>query len=146
MRTLYLVQEINWNYDDQWFYEDGETPRKAFADRAAAEAFRAAQENVQREKLIAVPLTDKYEEWSGNLVVTFGGVREVSSLPADELDNRLAALGVPPLPKGYGAKDWNNSWWRALWETRPTVTERDPVWRLFDKVRFYEIVEVEAEV
>ena len=43
MRMLYLVQQVHWAYDDQWFYEDGAMPTKAFVRREDAEACSAGK-------------------------------------------------------------------------------------------------------
>ncbi len=144
MRTLYLVQEINWAYDDQWHYEDGAIPRKAFASRDDAEAFRLLRENDSRESIVA----DEDEGyWSCNLEETFGSFGALTTLGDDEIDRRLLTLGLPEyVSESDAGPDGNSGWWRNLWAAVDTSEKRDAVWQLFDKVRFHEVVEVEAEL
>ena len=145
MRTLYLVQEVNWVYDDQWYYEDGAIPRKAFASRADAEAYRLSRESESRESIAAADEEKGY--WSQNLEETFGSFDALTTLGEDELDLRLRALGLPEYTLGGNAGPGGNSgWWRNLWAATGMPEKRDAVWQLFDKVRFHEVVEVEAEL
>lgn len=128
MRTLYLVQQIHWTYDDQWHYADGAIPQKAFVSRDAAEAMRAEKENAARDALVAEDPGDDYGYWSQNLDETFGSYDHITSLPSEEMDKRLGVLGLPPyVHDGNAQTDWNNGWWRNLWATATTPEIREVI-------------------
>jgi hypothetical protein len=150
---LYIVQQIHWQYDDQWFVTEYDTALKAFTTYERAEAYRLELEREARRELVAIPVGEGW--WSADLGMTFGGWSEMSSLTEEELTQRVADLGLPPLPdedeiemmgvapdddRDY-APDSAPLWWKNSWETLGEA-RADELWNLFDKIRFFEIESV----
>jgi hypothetical protein len=140
----WIVQQIQWKYTDEWFVPEGDQPVKAFLSRERAEEERVRLDAEARREVLA-------GEWgiddTSNLGMTFGLLPEMTSLPVDELERRLAALGLPPFPQdAYGngsyPDHYNEKWWQDAWATVGEA-RADELWGLFDKLRFAEIVEVD---
>jgi hypothetical protein len=141
MSTAFVVQEIGWNYNDEYFYRgsDGETddrPVRAFRTREGAEAHRRALE-ADREGMEQL---NPFE---------FGqSLAAVTSLTSRELARRLTALGLEPPDiepdEDDGGEEWLGwfEWWQDAGE-QLTAEQNAQVWNLLDRIRFYEVLEVE---
>lgn len=142
---VYVVVRIGWRVDVQganftWFVPDwrevdyGEdrrlVPAAAFADRAAAEAHSRALE------LEAARLFNPF--WQ---IMPF---QSLTHLPEPDFRHRLAALVAPvPLdPLTVDPRPGWHDWWD---EHMPTWSDETlaAVWALFDRVRFYEVLELD---
>jgi hypothetical protein len=114
----YAIRRLNW--------------RRAFADRAAAEA------KVRELESEAARLFNPF--WM------ICPTDSLTSLPPTEFVGKLVEL-VGPLPLQTITND-NRRPWREWWDEYaspwPDETLAE-VWELFDRVRFYAILEVEAE-
>lgn len=135
-RTVYIVQRVEWGYDDNWFYPEGDTPIKAFRSREGAEAHRREREAIQRRE-IKEP-SDEYG-WKRNLTWNFGPLGEISSLTEAELNDRVRGLGLPEM-----TMDDEEAWWETIWDTM-TPEQEDAFWQLFDRLQFFTVVEVELD-
>ena len=109
-------------------------PEALFAERFDAERDRTARELTARELLNPFWLFD-------------GELKFLTSLPDAEFRDRLRALGLtPPLP--YAAHFGEMTDWWLWWDTESanwTAEQRTAIWDLLDKVRLFEVVEVELE-
>jgi hypothetical protein len=149
MHTLYIVQKANWAYNDEWAYAEGSTPLKAFLSREAAEAHRQECEAAARFALChpdrrLYPNRDE----NANPVAEYGGFTVLTSLTYNELLDRLHEIGVLKLsdaatsPHYYENLLFSDSWWGKLFHTTsPEMQEK--LWEIFDKLRFFEIVEAD---
>ena len=127
----YIVQRIGWNYNDEYFYrgegEEDDVPVKAFRDRARAEAHLRQLHD------------EEAADWVGLNPFEFGRrLADVTSLSGAELAARVQALGFPPpqvndeIGEGYVWFEW---WNEAM---------GDAVWQLLDRIRFFEIIEIDV--
>lgn len=135
-QTAYIVQRIDWGYDDEWFYPDGDTPIKAFGSWERAEHHRREQETIQRRAL--QESSDNF--WGKNLTWTFGSLEEISSLSEAEFKDRLRTLDIPQ-PEHLMDDE---AWWNTVWE-KMTQEQEEAFWQLFDRLHFFTVVEVELD-
>lgn len=157
-RKAYIVQRLHWEYNDNWYDVRGDDVVRAFEVWEGAELLRMELEDEARRTEIGAHSPASFA----------GGTARASSLTDDELRERLEAWRLPLPPEGDAFHD--GDWWRsvialvsdraapAFWQrfdaAAMTDEERerairvgpDDVWDLFDKVRFYEVVEVEVGV
>jgi len=141
---VYVVARVAWDVDagsrvvgidrrDAAGEDRRFVPVAAFADRAAAEAYVRARE------LEAARVFNPFE--------MLGSTSALTSLPPDEFARRLSALVGPPPDApldAYGRlKHWR-SWWDDHQPAWPDDTLA-AVWELLDAVRFYDVLEVDAE-
>ena len=146
-QPLYIVQRIEWNYSDEWFYQDGDTPLKAFADRDAAERFRQEKENAARAELLENPAAED-GVWNANIGATFGDWESMSSLTQDEFRQRAREIVLRDFPSQQvngqrWVETWDSDWWRDAWAAlSPDRTAL--LWNLLDRLRFFEIVEIDG--
>jgi hypothetical protein len=120
-RTVYVVQQLYWEYNDNWHDLKDDEPLRAFTDPELAEVYRLEREEAARVV-------------QGNPLRLAGGSR-ASSLTEEQLVDRLASLGLDPPP----ALDfWDDDWWNELQQRSVRVFHQ--VWDLFDRVRFHEVV------
>jgi hypothetical protein len=126
-KVLFMVAGAYWKYNDEYHYRetDGLTPYKAFRTREAAEEERADMEEFAREEMDLHPfqingLCD-WQAWS--------------SLPQAEAVKRVEALGLVAPGSGWGDTLGWEDWWD---ETEMTLSQREAVWDLLDKIRFWE--------
>ncbi len=104
-------------------------PEVVLFDRAAAERERERRELAVREMLNPF--------W-------FGPIRELSSRDATAVHARLRELGSFPVPLSYADVDDWVAWWdreSANW----TAEQRTAVWDMLDKIRLFEVIEIEVE-
>jgi hypothetical protein len=132
-RKVYVVQRLSWQDNDNWHDVGDDEPVRAFTDPELAEVYRRELEEPARQ-------------WRGNPCRLAGGLWHCTSLSEAELLARLGELGVepPPADAGGGPPPYDfgdHEWWDNLWESRPSVWHQ--VWDLFDRARFYEVVEVD---
>ena len=81
MRTVYIVQEIGWEYNDEYLETRQETPVKAFASREGAEAYRKQCETEKRNRIRAADFAkQEFEDYGFNLTNTFGRLENITSL------------------------------------------------------------------
>ena len=134
-RKVYIVQRLDWEYNDYYFDLKNDEPVKAFTYRDYAEFYR---DELEKEA--------NWRYW--NPCDFMKGLERATSLSEDELLSRLRELGVPepPMSEDGLVRDWlDYEWWEDAIER---MRQWDPalLWKLFDKVRFYEVVEVELPV
>jgi hypothetical protein len=131
-QRVYVVQQINWEYNDEYYSPGLPEPVRAFRDRGRAEAYRQEQEvKARRSALCDNPFT---YTWSYELP-------DISSLTEEEVLARVRQANWP-VPDGppYAWSDWYDTMQAMLPES-----ERCRLYDLFDRVRFYEIVEMDLE-
>lgn len=140
--TVYIVQELHWEYNDEGFDMTCDTPLKAFVSRADAEAFCGAQERLARQAYEA----QAEGRWS-RLVRIFGGVLTDRTEQEQTQWYRERQLPEPPA-------DWDGSeyrigprpdWEEAFHEALAGKDEAALFWDFANRVRFYEVVAVEVE-
>jgi hypothetical protein len=147
--TLYLVQQVLWQPDEEEIEEDfwegldpGDVrwlqcpnsdegkPVKLFRDAVTAEKFRAEREAEVRAKR--------------NPFCHAKDLEEQTSMPAGVFHDWLVDAGLaPPHPSPRPGADWP-AWWD---EEMPKMTreQRARVWQALDKVRFFVVVLLETE-
>lgn len=160
-KKIYVVQETQWGYTDEWHYADGNNPVKAFLSREMAEQHCRERENAARIGL----MTSGNYSWGHNLIVTFGAWDKITSLTLPEFKTQIQAFRLPELPlypdlpmyEDGSYEDthssmeydsvytdfWGHGWWEKAWATL-SEEQVDAFWSLFDRLHFYEVVEVEV--
>jgi hypothetical protein len=136
-RPVYVVQQLHWEYNDNWYDIRTDEPIKAFRDRDSAELHRLELEEKVRDG-----------GYPSNPCEYAGGLAQASSLTEEQVVARLQEWGVPPPPRttdGRAQADfYDDAWWLGLRE-RLSRRQFFDVWDLFDKVRFYEVVEINLD-
>jgi hypothetical protein len=134
-RKVYVVQQLHWEYNDNWHDIQTDEPIKGFRDRDAAE-------------LHCMELEEKVRDggYPNNPCDYAGGLARASSLSEEKLLSRLLEWGVPLPPETSEGGSvhrafHDDTWWESI---RETLSRRQffNVWELFDKVRFYEVAEI----
>jgi hypothetical protein len=134
-KTVYVVQEMNWEYNDEYHFPAGE-PVKAFRDRDRAEAYRRELEQAPRVQDCL------------SFLLNYAGAYQfddplprMTSLSQAELLERIDGADLPA-PQGppYSWADWYEITWGGL-----EPKERHRLYDIFDRVRFYQIVEMDLE-
>jgi hypothetical protein len=133
---VFVVQKYQWEYSDEYYYhEDTGAAIKTFRDRAKAEAYRMELERECRDGINPFEMND----------LDLGAQ---TSLGGGELCRRLHAAGIEP-PEGVGQDDDGYveffEWWCDVADEL-TLEQRNVVWDLCDRARFYDVVETEVEV
>jgi hypothetical protein len=149
----YVVQRVEWRYVDRSLplerAEGAGAPVKVFADRKEAEAYCR---KVQRKERRAV---NPFAYGS-----SFPGLDDFTSMPTDEFIASLEHSGIrPPTGQLQQWQQWQtgpaigefdqesyDSWW-GWWRDSAASWDRkllDRVWDRLDKVRLFEVVEVEG--
>jgi hypothetical protein len=141
-KTVYIVQEFGWEYNDEYFEIILDTPIKAFSTREQAETQKQILEREARE------------DWdSGGFGLSFPTFEStynqenpfsaLTSLTRNEFSERIHALGLPALQFGEYEVFEENALWEAV---RKLPKEKyHAFFDLLDGVNFYEIVEMEME-
>jgi hypothetical protein len=158
----YVVQRVPWQYVDRSEpMRDPEPggagfPLKVFSDRAAAEAYRRPLEREARQG--ENPFN--YGRYPGG---SFPSLADHTSMPTGEFIAWLEAEGLePPAGQRQAWLAWEaqkqshpgrydegsyKAWWEWWHENsgRWPAEQRERVWDRLDRVRFYDVVEVDAE-
>lgn len=120
----YVVLKLEWLYNDNWVEMDNEIPLKAFLSCDEAE-YHCLELTLKAQEGIARP------SW-------YGGIEAAAyNLTLPEFCERVRAAGLPEYPPDGDDSDWEESL---------TPVQREWLWEQLDRVRFYEVVEVEVEV
>ncbi len=130
--TVYLVQRLNWEYGDDFYYrnEAQDAPMRTFRDRARAEALRRDLE---------------WQHVRDSQINPFGYVdaslEERSSLPRDQLLARLREAGLQPEGEVDEAR-------MDLWSQYDALPDeqRRLVWDAVDRFRFFQVVEMSVDL
>jgi hypothetical protein len=138
--TVYLVQRLHWQFNDSTYDFKRHEPVRAFRTRERAEAHRRELESEARRE------AEEFDSsrGPGKFEMPFD---PPSSLSEEELVARLAEMGLGPPEERYpGAPtiyDWSDrDWWEGCLAHLPDE-QHDRLWDLFDRQRFYEVVELE---
>lgn len=158
---VYVVQKLHWEYADRAVpYHEPDTPgaglpQRAFADRARAEAScRARNLAARAEAGNPFPFGRRWGH-------SFPSLHDYTSTPTGEFFDWLAREGIePPAGQREAWEAWRqkpesarqfeqrsyDAWW-GWWNDAPgwTAERRAKVWEKLDRVRFYEVIEVDAE-
>ena len=152
---VYLVQSRNWQEnefdEDGNFYENGGpgegTPVKLFADYAAAEAFARRKELEVRDgtnpfRFSAFGRPESGYPFRDNGFE--GRLGSATSMDEPVLRDWLLDAGLTPPPPATRKKpvDWAG-WWDENVDEMSDL-QRAKVWEALDKVRFFEVVELEG--
>jgi hypothetical protein len=139
-KTVYIVQRIGWEYDDNFFYPVYTEPVKAFVARESAEAQRKILERQAREEWfdasrIPPEFDDRHngEDWNKHYT-------KLTALTFSDFCERLKLLGVEP------PTDENDFSSYAFWggiAKLPSETYH-AVYDLLDGLNFYEIIALEV--
>lgn len=127
-RTVYVVQRLHWEYNDNWYDYSHSEPLRAYADREYAELMRD-----EAELQAQIP-TD-------SLIGFVGGFENATSLAPETILAFLRARGAPEPPlAGDTQWNWNDEeWWLAVREQLD-----DQGWiefrNHFDRARFFTVV------
>lgn len=139
---LYIVQQVNWHYNDMWFVldkEEGRRPLKAFRSREKAERYC-------EDMLI--------EFWTefDSLYHAIESPEHGSSLSEAEVHRRIQELvGWEPTepfetedPFYYPWADEGEYWWGGVFKALPRDVQV-AVCNVFDKVKPFVVLEVEPD-
>jgi hypothetical protein len=135
--SVFLVHQIEWMYDDEWYYradeeESDEEKReinpsvKAFLSREKAEAYAKQLDRNERKKWEPHYLMGDMDSWD-----------RISSLSEEEVLQRIEELGLEPPNDVYEIPEW--------WDPKMPKELSHQVWDLFDRLRFYEVLESKVD-
>jgi hypothetical protein len=137
VKTVYVVQAMNWEYNDEYHDPAGEgEPVKAFKDRERAEAYRRELEQDPRVHSCL------------SFLFTYAGayqfeepLRRLTSLSEAELLERIGGANLPvPKEPRLSWQEWYELNWGGL-----EPNERHRLYDLFDRASFYQVVEMDLE-
>jgi hypothetical protein len=130
--TVYVVQRLSWEYGDDFYYRrpEEDAPMKSFLDRKKAELHRRELEweYVRVAKINPFAYVDL-------------ALEDRSSLPMPVFLARLREAGIESAGEGDEARF---DFWEQ-YEKLPDANKRQ-VWLATDRVRFYELLELEVDV
>jgi hypothetical protein len=134
-KTVYVVQRLTWQYNDNWYDLGNDEPLRAFRDRGRAEAYRWELEQAARNE-------------AHSPCRVGGPLGRCTTLSQEELLQQLRRFGVGAptgaVPSEYDHPIFHNrAWWDDLRENAATLFHR--VWDLFNLVRFFDVLEVETD-
>ena len=138
-KVVYVVQQINWRFNDMWYYRDDDGgpvgwPTHAFTTRDKAERHRRDKEREARAGENPFGYGEKLSELSTTH-------RDDASLAALVRELGLAApRGVDE--RGYfSLQNWED-WWD--WQKKGmTAQQAERIWEAMDRVTFFEIVQLQ---
>jgi hypothetical protein len=131
-RTVYVVQQVHWEYNDGYYDPSHDEVVRAFVSRERAELLRAELE-AQEER-----------EYNRNVIRFAGGLALASTHTEAEIVEFLRRHNAP-LPPEPDRPDleryrwWHDEWWDQVWEILDDAA-RIEFREMFDKVRFFEVV------
>ena len=151
---LYLIADINWEYNDNWYDPNDSQPVKVFKDRDYAILYMQEMERERRESI-------------GHPLNFAGPLSGSTSLSEADLIERIKELYLP-LPKYDDNEKYYDfwDWWdvvqehldpnnidtyartqlicKAPYEKQEWLVKitMEDVWALFDKLRFYRLIEI----
>jgi hypothetical protein len=136
---LYVIQRIDWHYNDEQMIPGTLNLLKAFRSKERAEA--------HRQELEAQARADTDRHWNYVMDFLFGdGLDAVTTLKEEQLLAHIARFGIEPPPKDGPQCRWNHYyWWEELRDRLDVETLRrflEP----FDRRQYYQVVETEMEV
>jgi hypothetical protein len=157
-RPRYVVKEIHWLYNDEWYEPDTETNDRAYLMREKAEARRDELEAERRRQLLAAPYPPAYDDPAYDdpayhdderhlTLYLFAGEGVNTSLSDPELSDRLIALGLLDEPDrvkkdgSYESPFYDPDWWVNAFATLGP-DRADELWALLDGIRFYKVEEL----
>jgi hypothetical protein len=129
---VYVVQQLSWEYGDDFYYRrpEEDAPMKSFLDRGKAEAHRRELEwqHVREAKINPFGYVDL-------------ALEDRSSLPLPQFLARLREAGIDTSGDGEEAR-------YDFWEQYDQLPEENKrlVWLATDRVRFFELLELEVEL
>ncbi len=128
-RKAYVIQRVGWEYNDEYYSRSGEDESiKAFTDRTKAEQY----------------LLTKGATLAGSPLEHGFTLSAWSTLSEVQFNNLLQDLGIPPRGNGRrGLEGWYDWWERIAGEL--TGEQEDRLYQAFDKLRNYQIVEVDLD-
>lgn len=131
----YVVQRVNWKYNDEFYYRGGgegdDQLVKAFRNRVLAEAHLRKLLNAELECLDGV---NPFEFGHGRSLAA------VTSMTPAELVKAVQALGLQPPDASRDIDDFG-AWYE--WYHGPGE-ESAAVWPLLDRLRLFEIIEIDV--
>lgn len=136
LTKVYVVQRLNWQYNDNWHDLVDDEPVKAFLSRDDADAYRT--------------LLEQQHGLDRNPCDFAGGLRRASDLSEDEVIVRLHELGLPLPPLHPWTDDSRYDWGDGQWWSRATTLAGDArgeqLWAIFNRCRMYEVVQADMDV
>ena len=131
-RTVFVVQEIGWTFNDEWYYRDGMEDDKPFVAYASRERAEAELLHFEREK------------WQEECPFLFGyNIAAITHLTEDEFVRHVEHLGLTPPTAVKRRRDWLD-WWEGI-EDEMTPEQREGICGVMTKVKLHEVVAVELE-
>lgn len=129
---VYVVQRLSWEYGDDFYYRrpEEDAPMKSFLDRQKAESHRRELE---------------WEHVRASKINPFGyidaNLGERTSLPMPVFLGRLREAGIETAGNGEEAR-------YDFWEQYDKLPDENKrlVWLATDRVRFYDLLELDIEV
>ena len=102
--TVWIVQKLDWQYNDNFYKLEEDVPIKAFADPAAA------QKHCNELTLLEQERWQTYSaqyEGSGDVVNFFGGFPRITTLDEEEFERNLEKMGLSGMPTWESSEnDW----------------------------------------
>jgi hypothetical protein len=141
-KIVYIVQKIDWQYNDEVFHVTELQPIKAFANREVAEKYRIEKEYEARDELEGhgFPRSFDGHTLTDEESTFFGGISfdNLTTLPFARFVATIISLGIePPM------EEHDNTFWSRV-ENLP-YEQRHAVYDLLDRLKFFDIVEMEVE-
>jgi hypothetical protein len=129
--TVYVVQHVHWEYNDEYYDRCEGAPLRTFLSREKAEAYAREQEQAipARERFIE-PFQDPDEP-----------LANLTTLGLPELQERLRAVGLEPPDEEEAFPQW---YYEVLGSLTPR--QRRAMREVFDRTRYFEVVEAKVEV
>jgi hypothetical protein len=126
-KTIFVLERLNWRWysDDGLMRLPGRTRLRSYARRANAEKARKEMEEAVRARVNPFQCGGR-------------SLHYITSLDAGRLNDWALDIGMTP-PEKTSTMAWAE-WWV---KQQPTMNEiqRNKMWEVFDRLRFYEVVE-----
>ena len=138
-QTVWVVQKLDWHYNDNWYELAEDAPVKAFLSRADAQ--KHADALTRAEQDVFATLHEDYAKGGSNLAKIFGGLERMTSLDDAAFVRGVQALNLPLPSYDFSSTGNLSDPWAVIWKSEPKT--QAAFWRLLDLLQFYEVVEVE---